>query len=114
MLDWRGAYPDPEAYLAPLLSCKDSQGSICKLGEAAISGSFWTAPGLERTLLQSDRSRGDARQRDLKSVEQLAAEGAAYIPVWLVTPRAWGSTALATPEFDGNGQLILARLKEVR
>ena len=114
MLDWRGAYPDPEAYLAPLLSCKQSEGSICQRGEAAISGSFWTAPGLEQTLLQSDLSRGDARQQDLERVEQMAAEGAAYIPVWLVKPRAWSRTSLATPEFDGNGQLVLARLQEVR
>ena len=114
MLDWRGAYPDPEAYLAPLLSCRESEGSVCKRGEASISGSFWTAPGLESTLLRSDRSRGDDRQRDLESVERMAAAGAAYIPVWLVTPRAWSSTALATPEFDGNGQLLLARLQGVR
>ena len=114
MLDWRGAYPDPEAYLAPLLSCKESEGSICKRGEAAISGSFWTAQGLESTLLRSDRSRGKDRQRDLKRVEQMAAAGAAYIPVWLVTPRAWSSTAFATPQFDGNGQVVLARLQEVR
>ena len=114
MLDWRGAYPDPEAYLAPLLSCRESKGFICKRGEAVISGSFWTAPGLESTLLRSDRSRGEDRQRDLERVERMAAEGAAYIPVWLVTPRAWSSTALATPEFDGNGQVVLARLQEVR
>ena len=114
MLDWRGAYPDPEAYLAPLLSCRESEGSVCKRGEASISGSFWTAPGLESTLLRSDRSRGDDRLRDLESVERMAAAGAAYIPVWLVTPRAWSSTALATPEFDGNGQLLLARLQGVR
>ena len=113
MLDWRGSYPDPEAYLAPLLSCRESRGSVCDRGEAAISGSFWTAPGLEDTLLRSDRSRGDARLQDLDIVERMAAEGAAYIPVWLVTPRAWSSTALATPEFDGNGQVILARLQEV-
>ena len=114
MLDWRGAYPDPEAYLAPLLSCRESEGSVCKRGEASISGSFWTTPGLESTLLRSDRSRGDDRLRDLESVERMAAAGAAYIPVWLVTPRAWSSTALATPEFDGNGQLLLARLQGVR
>ena len=114
MLDWRGAYPDPEAYLAPLLSCRESEGSVCKRGEASISGSFWTAPGLESSLLRSDRSRGDDRLRDLESVERMAAAGAAYIPVWLVTPRAWSSTALATPEFDGNGQLLLARLQGVR
>ena len=61
MLDWRGSYPDPAAYLTPLLSCSEANGSICERGEAAISGSFWTAPGLEDTLLRSDRSRGAAR-----------------------------------------------------
>ena len=112
MLDWRGSYPDPAAYLTPLLSCSDANGSICERGEAAISGSFWTAPGLEDTLLRSDRSRGSARLRDLDQVETMAAEGAAYIPVWLVTPRAWSLPELATPEFDGNGRLKLARLQE--
>ena len=112
MLDWRGSYPDPAAYLTPLLSCSEANGSICERGEAAISGSFWTAPGLEDTLLRSDRSRGDARLRDLDQVETMAAEGAAYIPVWLVTPRAWSLPELATPEFDGNGRLKLARLQE--
>jgi len=112
MLDWRGSYPDPAAYLTPLLSCSEANGSICERGEAAISGSFWTAPGLEDTLLRSDRSRGEARLRDLDQVETMAAEGAAYIPVWLVTPRAWSLPELATPEFDGNGRLKLARLQE--
>ena len=112
MLDWRGSYPDPAAYLTPLLSCSKSNGSICERGEAAISGSFWTAPGLEDTLLRSDRSSGETRLRDLNQVEAMAAEGAAYIPVWLVTPRAWSLPELATPEFDGNGRLKLARLQE--
>ena len=114
MLDWRGPYPDPEAYLAPLLSCKVSKGFICERGEAAISGSFWTAPGLDEALKRSDRSRGRKRLDDLEAIEAVAAEGAAYIPVWLVTARAWSQTTLATPEFDGNGQVRLAQLKEVR
>ena len=42
MLDWRGSYPDPEAYLTPLLSCTSAKGNICMEGEAAISGSFWS------------------------------------------------------------------------
>jgi peptide/nickel transport system substrate-binding protein len=113
MLDWRGPYPDPEAYLAPLLSCKISQGFICERGEAAISGSFWTAPGLDQALRRSDRSRGRNRLDDLEAIEAVAAQGAAYIPVWLVTARAWSQTTLATPEFDGNGQVRLAQLKEV-
>ena len=29
MLDWRGSYPDPEAYLTPLLSCTSVEGNIC-------------------------------------------------------------------------------------
>ena len=113
MLDWRGPYPDPEAYLAPLLSCKVSKGSVCERGEAAISGSFWTAPGLEQALKQSDRSRGRKRLDELETIEAKAAQGAAYIPVWLVSARAWGQASLATPEFDGNGQVRLARLQEV-
>jgi len=113
MLDWRGPYPDPEAYLGPLLSCKVSKGSVCKRGEAAISGSFWTAPGLEKALKQSDRSRGRKRLDELEAIEAKAAQGAAYIPVWLVSARAWGQASLATPEFDGNGQVRLARLQEV-
>ena len=113
MLDWRGPYPDPEAYLAPLLSCKVSKGSVCERGEAAISGSFWTAPGLEQALKQSDRSRGRQRLNELEAIEATAAQGAAYIPVWLVTARAWGQTNLAAPEFDGNGQVRLAQLQEV-
>jgi len=113
MLDWRGPYPDPESYLGPLLSCKVSKGSVCKRGEAAISGSFWTAPGLEKALKQSDRSRGRKRLDELEAIEAKAAQGAAYIPVWLVSARAWGQASLATPEFDGNGQVRLARLQEV-
>ena len=44
----------------------------------------------------------------------MAAEGAAYLPVWLVTPKAWAQTTLAPPEFNGSGQLQLARLQERR
>ena len=114
MLDWRGPYPDPEAYLSPLLSCKASKGFICERGEAAKSGSFWTTPGLNRALQQSDRNRGRKRLDELEAIEAMAAQGSAYIPVWLVTARAWSQTSLATPEFDGNGQVKLAQLKEVR
>lgn len=113
MLDWRGPYPDPEAYLSPLLSCDVSRGFICERGEAAKSGSFWTAPGLDQALQQSDRSRGRKRLQDLDVIETQAAQGAAYIPVWLVTARAWSQRGVATPEFDGNGQVKLAQLEEV-
>ena len=87
MLDWRGSYPDPEAYLTPLLSCTSVEGNICMEGEAVISGSFWSAPGLQTALLKSDTLTGDARRTALDRVDHLSADGAAYIPVWLDSPR---------------------------
>lgn len=111
MLDWRGAYPDPEAYLVPLLSCEKAKGLICEAGEAAISGSFWTKPGLENALRRSDQLRGHKRLQQIRAVERQAADGAAYLPLWLVTPRAWAQLRLAEPEFDGSGQLLLSRLR---
>lgn len=112
MLDWGGSYPDPEAYLAPLLSCTDAMGDVCKAGEAAISGSFWTRPGLEADLRRSDSIKGNERLQQLLAIDASAAQGAAYLPVWLVTPKAWAQTHLARPEFNGSGQLLLARLRE--
>ena len=40
LLDWTGAYSDPEAYLTPLLSCNEIVDGICKKGESVYSGSF--------------------------------------------------------------------------
>ena len=114
MLDWGGSYPDPEAYLTPLLSCTRSTGNVCEEGEAVISGSFWTRPGLEQTLRRSDSLLGQERLKLLLQIDREAAEGAAYLPVWLVTPKAWAQTHLAPLEFDGSGQLQLARLREKR
>ena len=111
MLDWRGSYPDPEAYLTPLLSCTSVEGNICMEGEAAISGSFWSAPGLQTALLKSDTLTGDARRSALDRVDHLSADGAAYIPVWLDSPRAWAQLTLNPPRFDGSGQLMLAELE---
>ena len=111
ILDWSGQYPDPEAFLTPLLSCTNSDGDICFDGEAAISGSFWTTPGLQNVLRETDQRRGASRLEPLRQVEQMAAEGAAYIPVWLEAPRAWGQTDLSQPTFDGSGRVELSRLK---
>jgi peptide/nickel transport system substrate-binding protein len=44
-------------------------------------------------------------------VDHLSADGAAYIPVWLDSPRAWAQLNLNPPQFDGSGQLILAELE---
>jgi len=111
MLDWRGTYPDPEAYLTPLLSCSSPAGETCLDGEAAISGSFWSTSGLQEALRSSDVLRGAARRAELKRIERMAALGAAYIPVWLESPRAWGQTDLSVPEFDGSGHVLLSRLR---
>ena len=85
--------------------------SICVAGEAAISGSFWSAPGLQTALLESDTLTGDARRAALDRVDHLSANGATYIPVWLNSPRAWAQLNLSPPQFDGSGQLMLAELK---
>ena len=114
MLDWRGTYPDPEAYLTPLLSCSNPSGEICLDGEAAISGSFWSTSGLQEALRSSDELRGAARHAELKRIERMSALGAAYIPVWLESPRAWGQTDLSVPEFDGSGHVRLNRLRRTR
>ena len=114
MLDWRGTYPDPEAYLTPLLSCSNPSGETCLDGEAAISGSFWSTPGLQEALRRSDVLRGNARRAELKRIERLSALGASYIPVWLESPRAWGQTDLSVPEFDGSGHVQLSRLRRTR
>ncbi len=111
MLDWRGSYPDPEAYLTPLLSCLKANGEICLEGEAAISGSFWSTPGLQNTLRSSDVLRGKARLDPLHRLEDLTAEGSAYIPVWLETPRAWSQTSISQPRFDGSGRVRLNQLR---
>ena len=111
MLDWRGTYPDPEAYLTPLLSCDDADGTICLSGEAAISGSFWSAPLLQEMLLTSDRQLGSERDRALKNLETITAKGSAYIPVWLESPRAWSQLTISQPQFDGSGHLRLDRLR---
>ena len=114
MLDWRGTYPDPEAYLTPLLSCSSPSGETCLDGEAAISGSFWSTSGLQEALRSSDVLRGAARRAELKRIERMSALGAAYIPVWLESPRAWGQTDLSVPEFDGSGHVLLSRLRRNR
>ena len=42
ILDWTGAYSDPEAYLTPLLSCNEIVDGICKKGESFNSTYFFT------------------------------------------------------------------------
>jgi peptide/nickel transport system substrate-binding protein len=111
MLDWRGSVPDPEAYLFPLISCTEAQGNRCLKGESALSGSFWTEPGLQQQLLRSEGLVGSERRRLLGEIEQRTARAVPYVPLWLVTPRAWAQLGLAAPRFDGNGRLLLQELE---
>ena len=78
-----------------------------KRPSAAASG----VPRVQAALLESDTLTGDARRNALDRVEHLSAEGAAYIPVWLDSPRAWAQLSLKPPQFDGSGQLMLADLE---
>ncbi len=112
ILDWRGSYPDPEAYLSPLLSCSKSYKNECTEGEAVIGGSFWTTPGLENSLQKSNQLIGDARNKEIIKIEKKAAKGVPYIPVWSLAPKAWTQPNLGKPEFDGNGHLLLNDLHQ--
>ena len=114
ILDWSGSYPDPEAYLSPLLSCKRAKGNICEKGEAVDGGTFWTTPGLQEALTRSDMLKGAPRLQELATVDAIAAQGAPYIPVWFVAPKAWAQIHLNPPIFNGNGFVDLAQLGERR
>ena len=114
ILDWRGSYPDPEAYLTPFLSCKKIKDNVCEEGEASISGSFWSSSQIEKLLKESNKRQDKSRAIILNKVEQKAAEGAAYIPVWLITPRAWSKFRINGLEFNGNGQLLLKNLEKIK
>ena len=110
ILDWTGAYPDPEAYLTPLLSCSNINNNTCLQGEAVFSGSFWGNNQIEELLEKSEELEDESRLNTLLKVEQLAAQGSAYLPVWLVKPKAWSLTDISQPEFSSNGLIILKNL----
>ncbi len=112
ILDWTGDYPDPESYLTPLLSCNlIKQEDICIEGEAVSSGSFWANEKVQSLLKRSEEIDGEKRLNTLIKVQELAAEGAAYIPVWIVKPKAWSLQNISQPEFSRDGMIILQRLK---
>jgi peptide/nickel transport system substrate-binding protein len=106
-----GDYPDSDVYLAPLLACETSQGNSCLKGSSVSFGSFWSAPGLQKQLQASEGLSGPARLEVLQTIQQRAAQGNAYIPVWQVAPRAWAQPWLARPLFDGSGRLVLQALQ---
>ena len=111
ILDWTGAYPDPEAYLTPLLSCNEINNNSCLKGEAVFSGSFWANNNLQELLEKSEELEGEHRLNTLIKVEHLAARGGAYLPIWLVNPKAWSLKDISQPEFSSDGLIILKNLK---
>ncbi len=111
ILDWTGAYPDPEAYLNPLLSCSKIKNNTCLKGEAVFSGSFWGENEVQELLEKSEESEGEIRLNNLIKIEQLASQGSAYLPVWLVKPKAWSLKDISQPEFSSDGLIILKNLK---
>ncbi len=111
ILDWTGAYADPEAYLTPLLSCNEINNNSCLKGEAVFSGSFWGNNNVQELLGKSEELEGLNRLKTLKRVEQLAAQGGAYLPIWLVNPKAWSLKDISQPEFSSDGLIILQNLK---
>ena len=113
ILDWTGAYSDPEAYLTPLLSCTkiNINNNTCLKGEAVFSGSFWGNYQVQELLERSEELEGERRLNVLIKAEQLAAKGSSYLPVWLVRPKAWSLKDISEPEFSSNGLVILKNLK---
>lgn len=109
--DWSGDYPDAENFLVPLLGCEQAEGDRCLKGNAALSGSFWSAPGLEAELIRSSSLDGPERQRLLRRIQRRTAAASPYLPVWLMAPVAWARPSLAPPSFDGSGWLVLADLQ---
>tara|TARA_Y100001968_G_scaffold333928_1_gene401267 strand:+ start:9179 stop:10780 length:1602 start_codon:yes stop_codon:yes gene_type:complete len=111
ILDWRGAYMDPEAYLSPLLSCEESEDNICFKGESVIGGSFWNNSKIQIKLKESESIYGENRLLKLREVEELAAKDIPLIPLWFVRPRAWSQKNISKPEFDERGQLLVNKIK---
>ena len=109
--DWSGDYPDAENFLVPLLGCEQARGDRCLKGNAALSGSFWSAPGLEAELTRSSSLEGPERERLLQRIQRRTAAASPYLPVWLMAPVAWARPSLAPPRFDGSGWLVLADLQ---
>ncbi len=113
MLDWRGTYPDPNNYLTPFLSCKKINQTNCVIGESASSGSFWASYLIQSLLEDSDKETGSKRTELLKTIEDYAAKGASYLPVWLVNPLAWSQLNIIKPEFDSSGYLLISKLEKL-
>jgi len=111
ILDWTGAYSDPEAYLTPLLSCNEILNGICKKGESVYSGSFWGSNKVESLFLKSENISGNKRLDKLIEIEKIAADSIPYIPIWISSQKAWSQNKISKPIFNGAGIISLSDLK---
>ena len=113
ILDWTGAYSDPEAYLTPLLSCSDLEGEICKKGESVYSGSFWGSKKVENLFLDSENINGKERLAKLIKIEKIASKSIPYIPIWISSQKAWSQNKISKPIFNGAGIISMSDLNFV-
>ncbi len=113
ILDWTGAYSDPEAYLTPLLSCNEIVEGICKKGESVYSGSFWGSMKVENLFLESENIEGKKRLDKLLEIEKIASESIPYIPIWISSQKAWSQNKISKPIFNGAGIISLSDLKVI-
>jgi peptide/nickel transport system substrate-binding protein len=110
LLDWMGDFPDADNYLIPLLACSQEEGERCLEGASAASGSFWAQPGLQPLLRRSESSQGEERHAVLQRIQRITAAANPYVPLWLVSPKAWAQPGVSQPRFDGSGRLLLQAL----
>ena len=110
ILDWTGAYSDPEAYLTPLLSCNILNKEKCLEGESVFSGSFWASKEVQKLFLESEYLNNKERLSKLIKIEKIAAEELPYIPIWISSQKAWSQTHISEPLFNASGRLIMSEL----
>jgi peptide/nickel transport system substrate-binding protein len=77
-----------------------------------LSGSFWTAPGLEAQLQRSSEVEGSEREALLRAIQRRTGEASPYLPVWLSSPVAWARPLVSRPRFDGSGRVMLGELRQ--
>jgi peptide/nickel transport system substrate-binding protein len=112
LYDWIGDYPDPDNFLSPLLGCEQSRGNRCLKGNSALSGSFWTEPGLQQDLIRSTELEGQPRVALLQTIQRRVAAASPYLPVWLMAPVAWSRPGVSRPSYDGSGRVQLGDLQQ--
>jgi len=111
ILDWTGAYSDPDAYLSPLLSCEKLIINNCLKGESVFSGSFWASEKVEKLFKESENLEGGERIKKLLQIEKIVSKSIPYIPIWISSQKAWSQNYISTPTFNGAGIINMSELE---